>query len=172
MFCTADRIRTCEGIMSLTTLKVLWPQPLVDGSIIEQFDMECTVHWRMIWSVSILSLLNSVLSGQIPNPQAPTQMLWSLGPIQASADLRKIRKANLSTYCDESRILLMKWTMQKGGVPYFVCKIDRFCKSGGVHWKFIKPLHIWRESSSDRMNVYFCATWRIRTFDEDFSMPD
>ena len=32
MFCTADRIRTCEGIMSPTTLKVLRPKPLVDGS--------------------------------------------------------------------------------------------------------------------------------------------
>ena len=33
IFGTADRIRTCEGIMSPTTLKVLWPQPLVDCSI-------------------------------------------------------------------------------------------------------------------------------------------
>ena len=146
----------------ISAVKGRRPNQLDDGSMFEQFDVECTVHWRMIWSVSILSLLDSVFSGATPNPQVPTQMLWSLGQIQTSADLREIRKILLSTYRSEDRILLMKWTMQKGGVPYFVCKIDRFCKSGGVHWKFIKPLHIWRESSSDRMNIYFCACGELR----------
>ena len=132
-----------------------WDFTVISNCISEQFDMRCTAHWNPVWSHVHSPLVCRGLWQSLGS-----KPFKGVGTIFPGLILHENPQNKSQHFCGENRILLMKWTMQKGGVPYFVYKIDRFCKSGGVHWKFIKPLHIWRESSSDRMNIYFCVpTW-------------
>ena len=50
----------------ISAVKGRRPKPIRRWQHSEQFDMECTAHWFMLWSQQ-LSLLNGTLSGIVPN---------------------------------------------------------------------------------------------------------
>ena len=106
----------------------------------EQFDMECTAHWFMLWSQQ-LSLLNGTLSGIVPNHR--TLLRFEL----RQGSLRNISEANLRKISKINEVLLINLVGQsnaKGGV--------RAIHQGLAHLA---------KTSTTKMNHIFLLGWRI-----------